>query len=267
MTLVISLEEIAPNSSVRAVEVNHIYYLSIRDIIMVVCNTNNNYAGYIWRKIITERQKYISTLEVIQYRFPGQGQREMPVVPLEGAIELIMHLPGPTAKTYRTSMAKIISRYITGDLSLCNEIKENKEAGEAQSCSKFIQATVQDTKRKLDEMMEDVPPTSYIYATHSVAFPGLVKIGRSRNVKARLESGNTFIAPAPHVLIAMAPTFDDVRDEAEAHAHFSKFRKEGEFFKISHEEAKNYLDSTIRAKHFQELENYSSGAKGSMIFV
>ena len=110
-------------------------------------------------------------------------------------------------------------------------------------------------------MMDEIPATSYIYATFSPAFPGLVKIGRSKHIKARLSSGNTFTAPAPHVLIAMAPTFDAVRDGKKAHEYFDYFCEQGEFFKITHDEAKTYLHSVIKTRHEQELEEYSSGSK------
>jgi len=164
-------------------------------------------------------------------------------------------------------MAQIISRYLNGDPSLNQEIANNKNIGGVESYSKFMGLVEQDTKRKLNEMMEEIPATSYIYATHSSAFPGLVKIGRSRDVKARLSSGNTFTAPAPHVLIGMAPTFDAVRDEKKAHAYFDYVREEGEFFRISHEEAKDYLHSVIKALHDQELEEYSNGSRGSLVLV
>jgi len=267
MSNTISLDEIVPNACVRFTTVDGKCYLSVRDIIMVVCQKDNNQAGEVWRIIGANKQNPLAHLEIVMYQFPGRGQCKTPIVTLEGAIELIMNLPGSTAKIYRTSMAKIISRYVTGDLSLCQEIKENKEAGETKSCSNFMQITCHNAKRKLDEMMDEIPETSYIYATFSPAFPGLVKIGRSKNVKARLSSGNTFITPAPHILIAMASTFDGIRDEAEAHAYFHKFRQEGEFFKISHEDAEKYLDTVIRARHYRERDEFYVGAKGALVFV
>ena len=263
----IPLDEIAPNACVRFTTVDGKCYLSIRDIIMVVSKKDNKRASQTWRDMVSDKKMLVCKLEVTMYQFPGKGQSKTPVITLEGAIELIMCLPGSTANFFRTSMAKIISRYITGDLTLCQEVKENKEAGVSNSCSKFMQITSGDTKRKLDEMIEGLPETSYIYATYSPIFPGLVKIGRSRNVKTRLSSGNTFIAPAPHVLIAMSQTLDAVRDEAEAHAYFDKFRREGEFFEISHEDAEKYLDSVIKPRHDQELKEFYTGAKGALVYV
>jgi len=263
MALVISLDEIASGASVRFIKKNDKCYLSIFDIIHAVCGKKGHYAVSEWHR----KKKKFSEFDIAMHQFPGPGQRLTPVVAMEGATELIMYLPGPTAEIFRSSMAKIISRYLTGDLSLCNEIVDNKNLGDTKSYSKFMQVVEQDTKRKLNEMMEEIPATSYIYATYSPAFPGLVKIGRSRDVKARISSGNTFTAPAPHVLIAMAPTFDAVRDEKRVHVYFDYFREEGEFFKITHEEAKTYLNSVIKTLHDQELELFSSGSKGSLVFV
>ena len=70
---------------------------------------------------------------------------------------------------------------------------------------------------------------------------GLVKIGRSEDVRARLSSGNTFCAPAPHVVVAATPTFDAVRDEAMAHGYFANVRKQGEFFEVSVEAVQQYV--------------------------
>ena len=268
MALVISLDEIAPNAYVRCTKDNEKKcYMSIFDIIHVVCDKKNHYASNLWYRITHDKKKYFSELEITMHQFPGQRQKLTPVVTLEGAIELIMHLPGPTAATFRSTMAKIISRYLTGDLSLNEEIVKNQNMGESKSYSKFMHVVEQKTKRRLNEMMEEIPSTSYIYATYTAAFPGLVKIGRSRDVKARLSSGNTFTAPAPHVLIAMAPTFDAIRDEKKAHDYFNHSRDKGEFFKITHEEAKTYLYSVIKASHDQELEEYSNGSKGSIVLV
>ncbi len=264
MSCVIPFGELVPDANVRFVRINGKYYMSIRDLIMVFCETDKNYACKIWRRITEEQKKEVGTL---QNQFPGSGEKNQDVITLQGALKLIMWLPSKAAASRRSIMADIISRYLTGDLSLNQEIIDNKNMGSKKSYLKFMNTVEQDIKRKHDEMMEEIPATSYIYATHSPAFPGLVKIGRSRDVKARLSSANAFAAPAPFVLIAMAPTFDAVRDEKEAHDHFSAVQQEGEFFEMTHKEAKKYLSTVIKARHEQELEEFSSGMKGSLVFV
>ncbi len=266
MSCVIPFSELVPNANVRFTKIDGQYYMSIRDLIMVFCETDNKYAAQIWSRVPENHKNEVQDF-ISDWKFPGPGQKNQDVITLQGAMKLVMWLPGDTTKDFRSSMVNIITRYLTGDHSLIQEITDNESMGGHNSYLKFINAAGQEVKRKHTEMMEEIPATSYIYATHSPAFPGLVKIGRSKNVKARISSGNTFTAPAPHVLIAMAPTFDAMRDEKEAHDHFSNARREGEFFELSHKEAKKYLSSVIKALHDQELEEFSSGEKGSLVFV
>ncbi len=263
---IMAIDEIVPGGTVRIIFIDGKQYMSIRDLIAHMCGINFDHAGKTWRRMSDEHKSELQEFCAV-FQFPGRGNSNHPVITFPGAIKLTMFLTGKAAAFRRSIMAKIISRYITGDLSLNQEIMDNKDIGESQSYLKLMHAVEQDVKRKHNEIMEEIPATSYIYATHSVAFPGLVKIGRSRNVKARLSSGNTFTAPAPHILIAMAPTFDAVRDEKRAHDYFNFFRDEGEFFKISHDEAIKYLSTVIKAHHDQELEEFSSGVKGSLVFV
>jgi hypothetical protein len=75
--------------------------------------------------------------------------------------------------------------------------------------------------------------TKFIYAVQSAVFPGLIKIGRTQNVKERLSQLNTACAPSPFVIVAVSPSLDCIRDEKRAHEFFSDHRKEGEFFAIT----------------------------------
>ena len=85
----------------------------------------------------------------------------------------------------------------------------------------------------------------FIYASQSAAFPGLIKIGKTRDVKARLSQLNTACAPMPHVLVAQVPSLDYSRDECEAHAVFAQFRKQGEFFEISAEDVNRHFQTVM----------------------
>ena len=85
----------------------------------------------------------------------------------------------------------------------------------------------------------------YVYAFHSNAFPGLIKIGHARNVAARLSSANTFAAPNPFKIICVTPSLDPKRDESITHHHFASFRRAGEFFEISHDDIKNFFATVL----------------------
>jgi hypothetical protein len=72
-------------------------------------------------------------------------------------------------------------------------------------------------------------------------------------VRARLSSGNTFCAPAPHVVVAGTPTFDAVRDEAMAHGYFPNVRKQGEFFEVGVKAVQQYFLAHTTALYNEEL--------------
>jgi hypothetical protein len=124
--------------------------------------------------------------------------------------------------------ADILSRYVQGEDSLIAEIHQNKQIGPVVACTNLAEkAAVKASQYK------EMPQVSYVYGTKSDAFPGLVKIGRTLDVDARLASLNTGCEPAPHNVVDVAPTFDATRDEAWAHSFFSSACKEGEFFEVT----------------------------------
>jgi len=158
----------------------------------------------------------------------------------------------------------ILERFLNGDMSLCKEIQENKMVGKKRSYDKFMLESAQE---KMNEELKEIPVTAYIYAFYSDAFPGLLKIGKSKNVNARLSSANTSAAPKPYRLLCMAPTFDAVRDEATTHAHFAQFRREGEFFEVSHAEVEAYFKTVITPSYCHELATHMEHNKGLLTLV
>ena len=171
----------------------------------------------------------------------------------EDLIDLIMILPGNTAKLIRKQFKYIIVRYLDGDRSLCHEIEANQTMGKTKSYAKFARQVLNNVGEIESQQAHAMPPTGYIYATRSPAFPGLVKIGKTVDVANRLISLNTSCAPAPHVIVAVAPTLDKDRDEKTAHAFFSSVRHEGEFFKLEDAEVLVYFANHITAQYNAEL--------------
>ena len=247
----------------RVAVVNMVQYLSVRDIIMHVCVKNGHDAMQIFRRINDlEKREFRDSL--IKFKFPGRGQSLHPVIKLPDSIKLVMMLPGRNALRYRSKFADIISRYLDGDMSLCLEIEENKLIGQQSSYGKFAQTVEEEIIA--DECIADMnfPAIGYVYATQSNAFPGLVKIGRTYDMKARLSQLNVSCAPEPHVVIALAPTFDMKRDEKDAHMFFDSFRVEGEFFAVSNCQVKKYFHENIMVLHQEELLQYiHAGEPGS----
>lgn len=61
------------------------------------------------------------------FQFNGQGQTPTPIARLETIIELMNVMKGDKVAKYRTQFAKVITRYIRGDMSLIDEVIENHE--------------------------------------------------------------------------------------------------------------------------------------------
>jgi hypothetical protein len=101
-----------------------------------------------------------------------------------------------------------------------------------------------------------IPAIEYVYATHCTAFPNRIKIGKTKDIKARLSQLNVSCAPCKHKLIALAESFDIKRDEKMAHVFFAEYRREGEFFEVSAKQVKEYFDMFITALHNIEKQNY-----------
>lgn len=232
-------DDIVAGATVRFTTIDGVQYLSIRDMIMCVCDKDNKRAAETWDRI-TETCKDELSKYLAFYQFPGRGQSESAIITLPGSIKLVMMLPGKRAQLYKNIFADIISRYLDGDLTMCDEISKNKTMGKKRSYAEFVQETEQDIHHKMDEN-DETSQVQYIYATKSAAFPGLIKIGRTGNMKARLSQLNTGCAPAPHAVITMAPTLDMFRDEYLAHQFFKESRQEGEFFAVSEHEVRGYF--------------------------
>ncbi len=158
-----------------------------------------------------------------------------------------MVLPGEVAKESRKAFVSIISRFINGDDSMHAELDQNKAQGVQKNCELLFKSIADNAKKPSLH-------TKYIYASYSEAFKGQVKIGRAKDVKARISSGNTMCAPNPHKIIAVAPTLNYKRDEAMAHDYFASYRTSGEFFAISHADVKSFLADKITSVYHQELK-------------
>lgn len=99
--------------------------LSAIDLTMVVCQVDSKYSSEIFNKTDDE-----VSVNYGHFKFPGQGQRETPVVTATQAFELIMVLKGKMAGQYRKQMADIIRRYFAGDSALHAEVVANNTSVE-----------------------------------------------------------------------------------------------------------------------------------------
>ena len=249
--LSLSFNELLPGKSVRVTADNMIYAI---DLAMVVTEKNRDDAGKSLRNLSAD---IFQAGKFVKRDTGGRGNTKTRLVSFTDAIELIMILPGSTVKALRLQFVDIIKRYFAGDPRMARELDQNCKSQDPI----HVMARQDTTKRRKLDNHNAQSQTHHVYATYSTAFPGLVKIGRSANVKSRLSSGNTFTAPGlwpaatrcPHKIIAVAPTFYPKRDEKLAHAHFAQFRRSGEFFEISHEDVSRFLYVNILSAYQKDL--------------
>ena len=170
----IPFDDIVAGATVRFSEIDGVQYLSIRDVIMHVCGKDGNDAAEIWRSMSDEKVSEVKiTSETFSncsnFKFPGRGQQDQPVITFPGAIKLLMFLPGEKAKTHRSAMVSILIRYFAGDPSLLNEIEANAVsespiavmARASIASESETQATL---KRKREEELEYEKKTAELHA-------------------------------------------------------------------------------------------------------
>ena len=85
MAQLIPLAELTGGTeSVRFTVINGGTYMSVSDIIMVVCKKDNQRAWETWDRLDAEKKEELSAF-CGEVQFPGQGERMQPVITLEGA--------------------------------------------------------------------------------------------------------------------------------------------------------------------------------------
>ena len=124
---VMQFDELVPGSTVRFAVIDKVQYLSIRDLIMIVCDKSGNYALEVWRRLPEDKKNEVHAF-CVNFKFPGRGQQKQPLITFPGALKLMMWLPGSQAKAFRTKVTEIITRYFAGDKSLLHDIQANAES-------------------------------------------------------------------------------------------------------------------------------------------
>ena len=233
---VVSLHDIGVDADVRFVRYMEGIRFSDIDVAMAVTGKNNMQASIMIGRLSVNVKEEIY-LKSITHKFKGRGQQLNKLVTIEGAFKLIMALPGKTALAMRLKVIDGMTQKL-------------KELGEFE----FVHNLFDETLAIPTQSQSELPTTKYIYATESEAFPGLLKIGRTKDISQRIQNLKTATAPKPHKLVAMTPTLHSKRDEKRAHEFFQDKRVAGEFFKVTAMEVMTFFHAHIVPMYNQEME-------------
>lgn len=145
-----NFDELVPGATVRFTVIDGVQYMSVRDLIMALCRQNNKHASTTWANLADDKKSEVSKF-LGNFRFPGPGQKDQPVITFPGAIKLMMWLPGENAKQMRSKAAEILTRYFAGDPSLLEDIQAN--AASASPISQAARAALQ--QPNLEQALQD----------------------------------------------------------------------------------------------------------------
>ena len=125
----------------KQIRTNEDGYACVFDLIEVATGQSRNAARDTWSTMRREtvNNSADSFCSVIPVRFPGL-QRETPGAKAAQVIEIVMALPGVKARQFRRNAAKVLVRYLGGDVTLLDDVRANalREDGPSQ----FFQADV-----------------------------------------------------------------------------------------------------------------------------
>ena len=94
--------------------------ISVIDVAVAVTAHGANYASEAVRILC---RSYPEVHEkIVDFKFPGKGQRKTPIIDVQGAVELVLLLPGRYAAQVRRQAAELLCRWLGGDLSIIDEV-------------------------------------------------------------------------------------------------------------------------------------------------
>ena len=128
--------------------------LALIDVAIIFTGLDNNQAGLAVRRLLEQFPDVQSNR--LNFKFPGKGQKEVTVAPLTEALEFAFLLPGRTAARVRKEAAKLLVRYIGGDISLVDEVCQINRVQTALAEIPFDERTPeQRTARLFGESVEN----------------------------------------------------------------------------------------------------------------
>lgn len=120
---VISFHSLVEGSAgVRVTDVDGKQYLWAVDLAMVATGKNNNEAGEVLRRL---KSDVFDSSKILEMKLAENHGHKTKLVTFDHALELVMVLPGDTAKAFRVQACDILKRHFAGDSSLHAEIEAN----------------------------------------------------------------------------------------------------------------------------------------------
>jgi len=124
----IPLDEIVPGATARLAVIDGVQYLSVRDVLMHICDLTAKRANEKWERLPDEIKKELAAF-CGQFKFSGPGNpTPVQVITFQGVLKLVMLVSGQKAALYRTAMVKILQKYYAGDSSLLEEVEANAQS-------------------------------------------------------------------------------------------------------------------------------------------
>jgi hypothetical protein len=143
--------------------------LALIDVAMLFTGLDNNQAGLAVRRLLEQFPDVRSNR--LNFKFPGRGQKTVDVAPLAEALEFAFLLPGRAASKVRKEAAKLLVRYIGGDLSLIDEVCQlNRVQVALAKIPEDERTAEQQTARIFGETVENTTTTQLTIASSSSIF-------------------------------------------------------------------------------------------------
>jgi hypothetical protein len=109
--------ELVPGATVRFTDINGIQYISIRDIIKLICNKDESHAMDPWRNLSQARKTELQAF-CFNFKFDGKRERMQPVITFPGALKLLQWLGHSKVMNFHMKFTEILSTYFSGDKHL-----------------------------------------------------------------------------------------------------------------------------------------------------
>jgi len=194
------VDDIFRGNRVRLVKLGGVMTVAMIDVMKIVypdCGSSH------WSKTlrqVTERYPEVGAL-VSYHQFPGVGQRPTPVCNSMGFLKIVNLLDGPRAADFRHKSMQVLHRYLSGDLTLVDEIVERAESNNnplfptpVETNSSVVNTRVLKAPRHNGAFVGDYSNKHVVYVMSiKVEGKSFVKVGYSDKVMRRMrEHCNTY---------------------------------------------------------------------------